>query len=69
MTDRPLAGGLSLEVLLNGTEDDIRNQVRDAISQAGPRGFILAPDCVIHGPTPDANLAAARRAVEESSGL
>ena len=68
MTDKPLAGGLSLDVLLDGTEDDVRNQVRDAFAQAGPRGFILAPDCVIHGPTPDANLAAARRAVEESFG-
>ena len=65
MTDKPLAGGLSLEVLLNGTEEDVQNQVRDAIAQTGPRGFILAPDCVIKGPTPDANLAAARRAVEE----
>ena len=69
MTDKPLAGGLSLDVLLNGTEDDVRNQVREAIAQAGPRGFILAPDCVIQGPTPDANLAAARRAVEQSLGL
>jgi len=68
MTDKPLAGGLSLEVLLNGTEDDVMDQVQDAIAQAGPRGFILAPDCVIKGPTPDANLAAARRAVEESFG-
>ena len=65
MTDKPLAGGLSLEVLLTGTEADVRNLVRDAIAQAGPRGFILAPDCVIKGPTPDANLAAARRAVGE----
>ena len=69
ITDKPLAGGLSLEVLLNGTEEDVRNQVRDAITQAGPRGLILAPDCVIKGPTPDANLAAARRAVEEGFGL
>jgi uroporphyrinogen decarboxylase len=69
VTDKPLAGGLSLEVLLNGTEDDVLNQVRDAIAQAGPRGFILAPDCVIKGPTPDANLAAARRAVDESLSM
>ena len=69
MTDKPLAGGLSLEVLLNGTREDVRNQVRDAIAQAGPMGFILAPDCVIKGPTPNANLAAARRAVEEGFDL
>ena len=66
ITDKPLAGGLSLDLLLTGTEEDVRNQVRAAIAQAGPRGFILAPDCVIKGPTPDANLAAVRSAAGES---
>lgn len=65
ITDRPLAGGLCLDLLLDGTEDDVFDQVRDAIAEAGTRGFILAPDCVIKGPTPDENLATARRAVEE----
>jgi uroporphyrinogen decarboxylase len=65
MTDTPLAAGLCLDLLLHGSEDEVAAQVRDAITEAGPRGFILAPDCVIKGPTPDANLAAARRAVEE----
>jgi len=37
---------------------------RRAIAEPGRRGFILAPDCVIQGPSPDANLAAARQAVE-----
>ena len=69
MTDKPLAGGLPLDLLLTGTEEDVRNQVRDAVAQAGSRGFILAPDCVIKGPTPDANLAAARRAVGEGFAL
>ena len=64
MTDTPLAAGLCLDLLLNGTEDEVADQARDAIAEAGPRGFILAPDCVIKGPTPDANLAAVRRAVE-----
>ncbi len=66
-TDRTLAGGLSLETLLNGTEEHVEAEVRDAIAAAGRKGFILAPDCVIKGPTPDANLAAARRAVEETT--
>jgi uroporphyrinogen decarboxylase len=65
MTDTPLAAGLCLDLLLTGTEGDVVAQVRDAIAEAGSRGFILAPDCVIKGPTPDANLAAVRRAVEE----
>lgn len=66
MTKKALAGGLSLETLLNGTEEDVLAEARDAIAQAGRTGFILAPACVIKGPTPDANLAAARRAVEET---
>ncbi len=64
ITDKVLAGGLSLETLLSGSEEDVIAEVQDAIKRAGPRGFILAPACVIRGPSPDANLAAARRAVE-----
>jgi len=64
MTDKSLAGGLSLDTLLNGAEKDVLTEARNAIAEAGRRGFILAPDCVIRGPSPDANLAAARRAAE-----
>ena len=66
MTDRTLAGGLSLNTLLHGSEEDVLAEARGAIKQAGRKGFILAPDCVIQGPSPDANLAAARQAVEET---
>jgi uroporphyrinogen decarboxylase len=66
MTDTPLAGGLSLQTLLSGTEADVLREARQAIADAGRRGFILAPDCVIRGPSPDANLTAARQAVEET---
>lgn len=67
MTDTSLAGGLSLATLLNGTQEDVLAEARAAIAQAGRTGFILAPDCVIRGPSPDANLAAARQAVEETA--
>lgn len=67
MTGRALAGGLSLDTLVKGAEEDVLAQAREAIAQAGRTGFILAPDCVIRGPSPDSNLAAARRAVEETS--
>jgi len=66
MTGAALAGGLSLETLLNGTEEDVLAEARAAIATVGRKGFILAPDCVIRGPSPDANLAAARQAVEET---
>jgi len=42
MTTRCLAGGLSLETLLSGSEADVTAQVRDAVAQAGRKGFILA---------------------------
>jgi uroporphyrinogen decarboxylase len=64
LTSRALAGGLSLETLESGTEQEVQAEAWDAIAEAGFKGFILAPDCVIPGPSPDANLAAARRAVE-----
>lgn len=67
ITKKALAGGLSLETLLNGAEEDVMAEARDAIAQAGRTGFILAPACVIKGPSPDANLAAARRAVQETT--
>ncbi len=64
MTDKAIAGGLSLDTLLDGTEEDVVAEVHDAIEQAGRTGFVLAPACVIKGPTPDANLMAARRALD-----
>jgi uroporphyrinogen decarboxylase len=68
MTRKALAGGLSLETLLEGTEEEALAEAREAIVQAGRTGFMLAPACVIKGPSPDANLAAARRAAEETAG-
>jgi uroporphyrinogen decarboxylase len=66
LTDTPLAGGLSLDTLHHGSEADVLAEARQAIVEAGRTGFILAPDCVVRGPSPDTNLAAARRAVEET---
>lgn len=66
LTGKALAGGLALETLQGGSEQAVQAEAWEAIAQAGPRGFILAPDCVIPGPSPDANLAAARQAVEEA---
>ena len=42
-------------------------ELREAMAQSGRKGFILAPACVIRAGTPAANLAAARRAVEETA--
>ena len=67
LTGRALAGGLALDTLQTGSEEMVLAEARRAIAQAGRKGFILAPDCVVPGPSPDANLAAARRAVDESA--
>jgi uroporphyrinogen decarboxylase len=65
LTDKPLAAGLSLETLLHGTEADVAREVHQAIVTGGQR-LILAPECVVKGPTPDANLTAARHAAEQT---
>ena len=66
MTDKALSGGLGVDTLLNGSEQDVADEARDAVAQVGRTGCILAPGCVIKGPSPDANLAAARRAADET---
>jgi uroporphyrinogen decarboxylase len=67
MTDKALAGGLSVQTLLHGTETDVLLEARDAIAQTEGVGLVLAPGCVIEGPTPDANLLAVRQAIVESA--
>lgn len=62
-TDKTLAGGLSLDTLLNGSGDEVENEVLDAIDQVGKDKLIIAPGCVIKSGTSDANLEAARSAV------
>lgn len=45
---------------------DVAAEVRDAVAQTEGRGFLVAPACVIPGPTPDANLQAARQAAAQA---
>jgi uroporphyrinogen decarboxylase len=61
-TDKALAGGLSVDTLRHGTEDEVTAEAREAITQLGGRGFLLAAGCVIDTRTPESNLQAARRA-------
>jgi uroporphyrinogen decarboxylase len=68
MTNKALAGGLTVETLLNGTAEDVRLEVGDALAQTGGRGFMLTPSCTINARSPEANLHAARQAVEEMAG-
>jgi uroporphyrinogen decarboxylase len=60
-----VAGGIDeWGTLASGTREQIQAQVRDAIEQTEGRGLILAPGCVIPIDTPEANIRAAREAVE-----
>ncbi len=60
-----VAGGIEeWDTLAGGTPEQIQAQVRDAFQQTQGTGLILAPGCVIPIDTPEANIRAARQAVE-----
>lgn len=67
LTKKALATGVSLQTLHEGTESDVFAEARAAIAEAGRRGFLLAPACVIKATAPDGNLRAMRRAAEAES--
>jgi len=61
-----LVGGLDeCGAMIRGTPEAVRAQVRDAIAQCGVRRLIVGPGCVLDLRAPEANLAAARDAVED----
>lgn len=52
---KALVGGISeMQVMMQGSQDDIRREVQDAIDQTGGRRLMLAPGCVLHIKTTDA---------------
>ncbi len=58
-------GGLHRSnTLLTGTPEDVQAQVRDALEQTGGVRVIIGAGCVTLTTTPEANLRAAREAVE-----
>jgi len=64
-----LVGGLDERgSLVVGGPQAVRAQVRDAVSQCRGRRLIVGPGCVVDLRVPEANLAAARQAVEELHG-
>jgi uroporphyrinogen decarboxylase len=65
-TDRAFLTGLDRELLERGPMAVIQAQVgeaRQAVAQAGGRGLILAPSCVIPTTAPAEHLQAVRDAV------
>lgn len=61
-TDKTLAAGLDLDMLATGAPPDVERMVQEALAQDAGPAFILAPDCVVKGESPDANLETAVRA-------
>jgi uroporphyrinogen decarboxylase len=60
-----LVGGLDERgAMITATPEEVRAQVRDAVAQCGGRHLIVGPGCVVDLRVPEANLAAAREAVE-----
>jgi uroporphyrinogen decarboxylase len=54
-----LAGGINeCDTLAAKSRDAVIAEARDAIAQAGERGFILAAGCVIPVDTPEENIKA-----------
>ena len=60
-----LLGGLDREgALLGGSPAAVSSAVRQAVERAGRQGFVLGAGCALMVATPEANLRAARAAVE-----
>lgn len=58
-------GGLSrVRTLVLGTPQDVQAEAQEAIARTGGRRFILGTGCVVPIHAPEANLRAARRAVD-----
>ena len=60
-----LVGGLDRHgAILRGTPDEVAAEVRQSIAAGGPAGLIVSAGCALPVACPEANLRAARRAVE-----
>ncbi len=60
-----LLGGIDeWHTLVTGSKAEIEAQVKDAVAQAGGRGVMIAPGCVVPGHAPEENIMVVRKAVE-----
>ena len=66
ITDKCLIGGINEEGYLNRVKYEVLyDHVRQAITEAGSRGFMLGPGCTIYEDTPLENYFAVRMAAEK----
>lgn len=67
-TKLTVMGGIDeRRTLLDGSPDEVRAEVRDALRQTGGRRFLLAPGCSVSPQAPAANLRAAVEAARDAS--
>lgn len=62
-----LVGGIDEITISEKSPAEVREEVRQSLVEAGPKGFILAPGCAVPTDTPEENLFAIRQAVEEAA--
>lgn len=66
LTSRAVVGGIDEhDTLVNGTPAQVEAQGKHALETAGTRRVLLAPGCGASATTPEANLSALRRVVNE----
>ena len=63
-TDKAVMGGVAQATIAQGAPDEVHAQVRAAIDSTGGRRLLIAPGCSISPQTPEANLRAAREALD-----
>jgi len=64
-TDLVLLAGLNeSETMVNGSEEDVESEVRDAIAQAERKRLVIAPGCIVPMPTPESNYFAVTKAAK-----
>jgi uroporphyrinogen decarboxylase len=69
-TGKCLLGGIGENTtLVEGTLDEVRNQVQDAWKQVNQRGLILGPGCVASLEAPERNVLELRKSVELTANL
>ncbi len=67
-TKLTVMGGIDeRHTLLDGSPEEVRAEVEDALRQTGSRRFLLAPSCSVSPQTPAANLHAAVEAARDAS--
>ena len=64
-TNKCLVGGIDFHRARHCSAEEVTEEGRAAVQAAGTRGFILAPGCTFLAGTPEANMLALKKAVQD----